>query len=207
LRETIAWYDARLSELDVTVVLDQVATRSLVEAQSPDAVIVATGASYSSEGVTGVSPFPIPGSNRDFVLTPERVLAADAPRGRVLVVDDEGLHAGPGIAQLLAVEGATVELVTAQAQIASSLIATLESGFVIRALRDHGVVVTTGVRVQEIADHEIVLSALGTTETRTVDAVVLATRRLPESAAHAELQGVAPQVFVIGDALAPRGLA
>jgi 2,4-dienoyl-CoA reductase-like NADH-dependent reductase (Old Yellow Enzyme family)/thioredoxin reductase len=209
LASTVAWYDDRLDELGVTIKLDHAATRRLVEAESPDAVIVATGSTYSGEGFTGVSPFPIPGSNRDFVFTPERVLAGDVPQGTVLVVDDEGFHAGPGLAQLLAEKGAQVELATAQAQIASNLTATLESGFVIRSLRASGVTLTTGVRVDEIADREVVLAELasGTTHSRKVDAVVLATRRLPDVSLVTDLRGVASQVFVVGDALAPRGLA
>ena len=49
----------------------------VIDAESPDAVIVATGATFDRTGSTAFVSDPIPGFDRDFVHTPEAVLGGD----------------------------------------------------------------------------------------------------------------------------------
>jgi 2,4-dienoyl-CoA reductase-like NADH-dependent reductase (Old Yellow Enzyme family) len=208
LRGVVDWQRDRLQELGVEVRLGRAADTAAVLAEKPDAVIVATGALYSREGVSGLKPFAIPGAESAPVFTPEDILAGARPTGRVLVLDEEGLHAGVGIAEMLAKGGAQVELVTSQPQVAGNLVAQGETGIIRGRLNAAGVRVTPGAYVKSLGEDEAVVYDLLTQkeERRAIDAVVLTTRRRSVVGLEAELEGKVGQVFLIGDALSPRGL-
>jgi len=205
--QTVAWYRARLAELGVEVRLGVEASATSILEEAPDAVIVATGSAYDRQGRSGFAPAPLPGCDRPFVLTPEDVVAGERPTGAVVVIDEEGLHAGVGVAELLAAGGARVELVTTAVRAASALFASTEAAFIAARLRSAGVTVTSGAAVSEIGDHYVVVSMNGVTEQRAVDAVVLVTSRVAAPALDLELAGRVRQVYAIGDALAPRSLS
>jgi 2,4-dienoyl-CoA reductase-like NADH-dependent reductase (Old Yellow Enzyme family)/thioredoxin reductase len=209
---TPAWWAARLEELGVDVRIGVEADAALVRVEQPDAVIVAAGARYARDGESGYLALPIQGWDREFILTPEDVLEHGArPRGKVVVLDDEGLNTGVGIAELLANSGATVELMTRWLQIPSaSHVYTAEFMFTNPLLQNAGVTVTTQTYIKEIGAGELTVFDVFTSEERQVDdvdAVVLATMRRPNDALVNELDGTVEQLFAIGDALAPRMLA
>jgi pyruvate/2-oxoglutarate dehydrogenase complex dihydrolipoamide dehydrogenase (E3) component len=209
---TPEWWLARLDEFGVDVRTGIEANAALVQAEQPDAVIVAAGAQYAKDGQSGYLAVPIPGWEREFVLTPEDVLEHGArPTGKVVVLDDEGLNTGVGIAELLAHSGATVELITRWLQIPSaSHLHTAEFMFINPLLQHAGVRVSTQTYVKEIAAGELTVFDVFTSEERQVvdvDAVVLATMRRPNDGLVNELDGTVEQLFAIGDALAPRMLA
>ena len=207
---TPAWWKERLDDLGVDLRLGVAATADLVLAEKPGAVIVATGARYAADGESGYLATQIPGHERESVYTPEQILQDGArPTGRVVVLDDEGLNTGPGIAQLLADGGAEVELVTRWFA-PMALIFTMEWAFVIPQLKNAGVTISTGTYLKEIGADTVTAFDVFTSEEREidgVDAVVLATMRRPEDALAAELEGKVGQLFPIGDALSPRMLA
>jgi len=206
-RHTAAWYRARLEELGVEVRLGVEATAEAILAETPDAVILATGGAYDRQGRSGFAPAPLPGWDRGFVLTPEDVAGGKRPTGAVLVIDEEGLHAGPGVAELLAGAGAKVELVTTAVQPARSLVLSNEAELIAGRLVKAGVVVTTSAAVSEIGDGFVVVTKDGRTERRAVDAVVLVGSRVAAPVPDVGLTGRVRQVYVIGDALAPRTLS
>jgi hypothetical protein len=204
----IDWYCGRLEELGVTLRLSAEASAEAILAEAPDAVILAAGAAYDRQGRSGFAPAPIPGWDQSFVLTPEDVTAGRRPGGSVVVVDEEGLHAGAGVAELLAIGGAQVELVTSALHAARSLAGLFgEAPLIAERLRQAGVTVTTGAAVTAIGERSVSLSKNGRMEERAVDAVVLACSRLAAPTIEASLVGRVAQVYVIGDALAPRSLA
>jgi NADPH-dependent 2,4-dienoyl-CoA reductase/sulfur reductase-like enzyme len=204
---TVDWYRARLEELEVRVRLGVAATTDAILDEAPDAVILALGAAYDRQGRSGLAPAPLPGWERPFVLTPEDVAAGRRPTGVVVVIDEEGLHAGAGIAELLAGGGAKVELVTSALQAAGALVATTEAAFIAARLAGAGVTVTTGTAASEIGEGCVVLSRRGRTWRQGADAVVLVSSRLAAPTPDLELAGRLGQVYVIGDALAPRSLS
>ena len=214
-RETFAaatdWWGAELGRLGVETRLGVEATVESVLAETPDAVVVATGSSYAADGESGFLAAPIPGAERDTVFTPEQVLEQGIrPGGTVVVLDDEGLNTGFGIAELLAREGADVELVTRWMTPVENAIYTLEFAFVIPILKNLGVTLTTQTYLKEIGERDVTAFDVFTNEERTiagVDAVVLATMRRPHADLAAGLEGAVEQLFLIGDALAPRGFA
>jgi dimethylamine/trimethylamine dehydrogenase len=131
------------------------------------------------------------------------------PGGRVLILDEEGIHTAAGIAELLAGAGAEVEIVSRNLQPVQNLLWTFEFVTVVAKLKSLGVKLTQGTYIQEIGEGRVTVFDIFTNvpEEREVDAVILATMRRPQSALAGELDGRVGQLFVVGDALAPRGLA
>jgi thioredoxin reductase len=208
---TIGWYRARLSELNVEVRTGVRATAATVGEEHPDAVIVATGSRYDRTGATGFRNVPIPGWEGDLVFSPEQIIEDGArPTGNVVILDEEGLSAAPGIAEMLTAAGAKVHIVTRWQRPFEHLIATTESDFIIPHLKHLGVKVSTETYIKTIGDHQVTTFDVYTKEESVnsdVDAVVLVTMRVPVDGLARELDGKMPQLFAIGDALAPRGLA
>jgi dimethylamine/trimethylamine dehydrogenase len=128
----------------------------------------------------------------------------------VLILDEEGIHTAAGIAELLAAGGAEVEIVSRNLQPVQNLLWTFEFVTVVAKLKNLGVKLTQGTYVQEIGEGRVTVFDIFTNvpEVREgIDAVVLATMRRPQAALAKELEGKVGQLFVVGDALAPRGLA
>jgi hypothetical protein len=207
LRTLPRWFSDRVKRLDVDVRLGTEATVEAVLECAPDVVFVATGAEYDRTGESGYSPWAIAGADRAIVHGPEAVITgAVRLYGRVLVLDEEGLHAAAGAAEIVAAAGAEVELVTRKAQVADALLS--ESGYVVKRLRDAGVTLSTATYLREVGDGSARLVDLVSGEDRDVevDAVVMATMRKPVDALADALDGRVDHLYLIGDALAPRTL-
>ncbi len=215
----IDWWRRRLDELQVEVRTDLEATADLVLAEKPGAVIVATGSRYARDGACGFAPGPIPGFDRSFVYSPEQILVGgERPTGTVVVMDEEGINTGIGIAELLMRTGATVIHVSTRT--AAGFLPGGEAADLLTRLVASNVTFRSGVYLREIGDRRVTLTALvrdsarllrgqlvsGTETLEDVDAVVLASTRTPEAALGRELAGRVGQLYVVGDALAPRDL-
>lgn len=205
----IDWWIRELRRLGVYLWLGTRATADTIMHAEPDAVIVATGALYSRSGRGFYRERDIPGYERDFVYVPEDILSrSDLPRGKVVVLDDEGLQSGMGIAELLAKNGADVEFLTPNfLPVSSRLMAAQEGRPMVQRLRAAGGKISTMSYIRDIGDHEVLVEDVHSSEVwsiKDVQAVVLTTSRIPLNALESELDGKLPQLFTIGDALAPR---
>ena len=204
----IDWWLRELSCLGVDMRLSARVSAAEVLAENPDAVILATGASYCEDGSGFHCEQPIPGADRRFVYRPEAIFAMESlPGGSVLVVDDEGLHTGLGIAEWLALNGAEVEFVTPNfLPLSSRVMATQDGRPMIERFRRAGGRLSTMTWVQKIGDGTVTLEELygGDCRVVPVDAVVLTTSRRPCNALEPALAGKVDQVYVVGDAAAPR---
>ncbi len=93
-------------------------------------VIVASGAHWSLDGLSGVTRKPIPGAdaNLPHVLTPEQIMVDGKrpPGSRVAVVDYEGYFAGATIAEQLRNDGFEVDFITSHEAVAPYCDQTLE---------------------------------------------------------------------------------
>jgi hypothetical protein len=142
---------------------------------------------------------------------PEDILIRGVrPRGAVFLFDGEGMHTGTGIAELLAASGAEISYVTADfSPLSPRLVDSFESRAVIQRLKTAGVRFVPTTWLRSIGERTVRLYDVHTGEERdsAVDAVVLATGRVPLSALATELSGKVKQLFVVGDALAARPLA
>lgn len=208
----VDWWASELRRLGVDVRLGEYATAEVVLAESPDAVIIATGSHYSRTGRTGFVNRAIEGYQNDFVFLPEDILLNGVrPTGKVVVLDGEGTHAGPGIAEMLVEAGADVELVTsAFAPVGADLMFTGEVGFVVGRIKAAGVTISTQTYLRRIDDHAATVYDVFTGAERVINdvtAVVLVASREPNDELADLLEGKVTQLFTIGDALAPRPMA
>jgi pyruvate/2-oxoglutarate dehydrogenase complex dihydrolipoamide dehydrogenase (E3) component len=211
-RNAISWWESELARLHVDVRCGTEASTEMVLAEDPDAVIVATGARYSVGGRSITFDADIPGHDRAFVYRPEEILLGGArPSGKILLLDGEGLHASTGIAEMLASGGGEVTYVTAGlSPLSPRLVDSFEAHFIIKRLKSSGVRFAPTTWIRSIGEHAVTLYDVHTEEERSiegVDAVILSTGRVPQSALATELEGRVTQLFTIGDALAARPLA
>lgn len=205
----VDWWERELACLGVVTEPGKKATAADVLALAPDAVILATGAAFSASGHSNHRDLPIPGHARTHVITPDRILEGHVePRGRVVVIDGEGTHAGVGIAELLATRGCTVTLVVPTfAPMSVRVIASQESNFIMQRLHAAGVSIIPTSWASAIGEREVEIQDVYSGESRLlpeVDWVVLSTGRVPDNGLEAGLEGRVGQLFVVGDALAPR---
>jgi dimethylamine/trimethylamine dehydrogenase len=183
-------------------------------------VVVATGARWADSGIVGLRHDPVPGADASLphVLTPEQVmLEGKRPPGkRVVVYDGEGYFMAPGLAELLALEGHDVELVTSLHEISPFSYETLEQAFLRRRLHELGIAtreetVVTAIEAGRVAgEHELE----GSVEL-SADAILLVTQRLSDESLYLELKVQADRLaeagveglYRVGDCVAPQLIA
>lgn len=193
----------QLQKQKVNVVLNTEATPECVASFNPEAVVVATGATYSREGITPNQLMAIPGADADYVLTPEDVVLDKKEVGqRVMVYDTTGYEVGPGLAEMLAGQGKDVTIVSIDPNLG-------------RSVKDLGINQVIGLRVLPkakfipnsaitgIDSHTVALMNTLTFEQETiedVDTVILVTSKPPVDGLYNELIGKVPELHIIGDA-------
>jgi dimethylamine/trimethylamine dehydrogenase len=183
-------------------------------------VVVATGARWAVDGLNFVTHEPIPGADASLshVLTPEQVMleGKTPPGGRVLVYDADGYFMAAGLAEKLAGEGRSVELVTPHERIAPTCDETLEGPLLRQHLHSVGVRGRTGTTVTAIAPGRVAASdEFGEAVELEADAVVLVTQRRSNDELYLELKAGADRLadegiealYRIGDCVAPRIIA
>jgi dimethylamine/trimethylamine dehydrogenase len=183
-------------------------------------VVVATGARWATDGLNYLTHEPIPGADASLphVLTPEQVmLEGKVPPGkRVVVYDGEGYFMAAGLAEKLAGEGFSVELVSCLDKVAPVCDETLEGPLLRRHLHGLGVgqragVVLTGIEPGRVTGSD----EFGDELELEADAVVLVTQRLSNDelyrALKAEEEALRGEgieaLYRIGDCVAPRIVA
>jgi dimethylamine/trimethylamine dehydrogenase len=151
-------------------------------------------------------------------LTPEQVmLEGKVPPGeRVVVYDGEGYFTAAGLAERLAGEGFSVELVTCLDTIAPVCDETLEGPLLRQHLHDRGIGQRAGIVLTRIEPGRVAATdEFGEELELEADAVVLCTQRLSNEELYLELradeealraEGV-EALYRIGDCVAPRIIA
>jgi dimethylamine/trimethylamine dehydrogenase len=179
-------------------------------------VVVATGSHWSEDGVQSSTHERIEGASASLphVLTPEQVMNGKRPPGRrVVVYDAEGYFVGPGIAEVLAIEGLEVHLVTSLDVVSPISDLTLEGPMLRQHLHEAGVTMHRGVTVLAV-DQGLVTGEDEFEEPWSLEAdgLVLVTQQVSDDAlyhelasdpAASELAGI-EAVYRIGDCVAPR---
>jgi 2,4-dienoyl-CoA reductase (NADPH2) len=177
---------------------------SVVDAERPDLVVLATGA---RPGV------PVWANGHPRVVDVSAVLTgAVAPEGSVLVVDELGYHPATSTAETLAARGARVEIVTSALVVGQDLGVTLDMELFVRRAHAAGIVLTTDRVVMAVADAgsgggvgvTLLRHTVGEVEEREVDWVVTAAPGAPEDGLWRALRDRPFPVHRIGDCLAPR---
>lgn len=232
-RDLIGIVDWRVQEcerLGVKIRYNTYAETGDVLRENPDVVIVATGGIPNTEVVDGPA---------NLVTDSWQILTGEAkPAKSVLLFDDNGEHAGMSAAEVIASSGAELEVVSPE-RIVAPLIGSTNYPAYLKAFADHSVRVTLNSRVVAVernADRRITVTLTEqyaqTTETRTVDQVVVEHGTVPVddlyfelkelslnhgAVDHAALLSLAPQrivrneagsfqLFRVGDAVSSRNI-
>jgi dimethylamine/trimethylamine dehydrogenase len=178
-------------------------------------VIVATGASWRTDGVGRWHTAPIPVAEGAQVLAPDDLFAGRLPEGRrVVVYDDDYYYLGGVIAELLRGKGYEVSIVTPAAQVSPWTVNTFEVGRIQRRLIEAGIERVTDHAVSRVGRGGVVLTDAYTRQTREIeaDAVVMVTARLPRDELYLQLEqrrdnGELATVRGVGDCWAPATIA
>jgi 2,4-dienoyl-CoA reductase-like NADH-dependent reductase (Old Yellow Enzyme family) len=207
--DAIAFYGPELERLGVDVRLGADASAGDVLECGAEAVVLATGARYAADGESGFVPLPIPGADQSWVHTPEQIIEDGVrPKGKVLVLDDEGLNTGVGVAEIVAADGNSVEFVTRWLHVAHNLFETLELPLIVAKLSNLGATLRPQTYVREIGRNDVTIYNVLTNIEEVIvgiDAVVLCTMRKPQGTKLLdELEGKVDQLFIVGDASGPR---
>jgi dimethylamine/trimethylamine dehydrogenase len=217
----VNWRRVQLDRLkNVEVLTGSRLSAQEIREYGAELAVVATGARWAGDGLNAITHEPIPGADASLphVLTPEQVMLAGKrpPGDRVVVYDGEGYVVGCGVAELLALEGRRVELVTPFDVVAPLCDETLEGPELRRHLHEVGVTMRRNHSVVRIEQGLIeVESDFGEATELETDAIVLVTQRVSDDALYHELTGdreaLAAEgieaVYRTGDCVAPRSVA
>ncbi|MFN0155136.1 MAG: FAD-dependent oxidoreductase [Gaiella sp.] len=210
--------DYRRAELDrlpsVEVARGSRLTAEEIVSYGFDHVALATGSRWRADGVGRwhTRPLVLEGSE---VLTPDDLLDGARPGGeRVVLYDDDHYYMGGVLAELLALEGRDVTIVTPEARVSEWTVHTMEQHRIQGRLLELGVTVCASHALSGAAPGVVHAACVYTGRERELpcDAVVTVTARLPEDALAEELRAVigdgdGPTVRLVGDAWAPGTIA
>ncbi|MDO8691655.1 MAG: FAD-dependent oxidoreductase [Dehalococcoidia bacterium] len=185
----------------VKVVLGVEVTPELVRKESPDAVVIATGA--LPRGLR------VPGADRPFVLTAQDVLGRKVEAGqRVVVVGADRI--GAETAEYLADKGKTVDLIEESGELAPDMEFTTRILFMRRLKSLGNIKVHRGRMVREIEADSVVIDrtgAIGPMDEKKlgpVDTVVVALGRRIDDYLLKSLRSYPGEVYDVGDCVEPR---
>jgi 2,4-dienoyl-CoA reductase-like NADH-dependent reductase (Old Yellow Enzyme family) len=201
-----------IDRLGVKVRLGVDATPDTAREFGADMTVVATGSHYAVDGFSIYRPDrrSIPGLESIRVLDPATVIADPTLAGaRTLIVDDHGAHLAMGLAELLAVQGRHVELITAHGQIGhdTGLKGSVDFPTMYPRLIAAGVRCTAEATVERIEGSTVELAHTYGAWARTltdIDSIILSQTRRPDDALYDILVEAGLAVELIGDAYAPR---
>ena len=193
--------EAQFEKLDVEIHLGVEVTASLVLAQRPEAVLVATGAH------TGSGLLPIAGRDLPHVTDVRRILRGEHIEGqRIVVIDETDSHGVLSVVELLATQGHAVEIVTEDWYVGRDLVATHDIVPWMNRVLAHGIVMKTHTTVVRIEPGQVIVSDRFAEGERAIaaDAVVLGVYEQPSQDLYYALKGHVPRLFRAGDCVAPR---
>jgi Pyridine nucleotide-disulphide oxidoreductase len=173
---------------------------------APQAVVLATGQDETR-------PAHIPGMDGPRVRTPIEVLAGPRPAPpavrHALIVDDIGFHQATSLAEYLAEGGCRVSLVTSAFAVGQQLGVTLDlelwHGRMGR-LPEGALRLYAGHIVLDVRADPVLLDIYANTQTTLsgVDLIVPVQHGRPRDALYRALEGRVPELYRVGDALAPK---
>ena len=210
----VSYLHHELVKADVNIRLGTTATKAVVEALSPDVVIVAVGGSHVVPQVPGIdSPNVLTsealfGGLKSYLDQSGNKVMKDidpgyVPVGRSVVIIG-GDFQGTQIAEFLIKRGRKVSIVEAGPQIGAHLLHHLVRPQVYDWLFRKGVRMETEAILEAITEKGVVfLDKEGERQTIEADTVITALQFRSNEALSSQLQGIASQIHCIGDAREP----
>jgi 2,4-dienoyl-CoA reductase-like NADH-dependent reductase (Old Yellow Enzyme family)/thioredoxin reductase len=197
------------AEVRTGVGVDESSLSALLDGESPDHVVVATGARYREDGWQGQTAAPLPGVETAQCVSWDRVVTGEVtPTGSVLVLDDLQDAPGPLTAVALAEAGCTVRLVTRWPMVGMETIPEVYYLWIAEQLHRSEMEVITDHFVREIKGSSVeLINVYVPDRVRVVEAdwIVMSTGRQSVNDLYHRLRERGQSVEMIGDAVAPRG--
>ena len=202
----------------VDVRLGETATAEAVIAGSPDVFVCATGATWDRTGFSAGRPDrqTMPGAEGPHVLDVATAThaALDEPGSlgsKILILDDTGTYLPLGLAELLGLRGAAVEVLSRFPVIGDQVAGTQDLPWLLPRLAKLDVRLSPNHFIESIDESRVDVYETLTRRHRPVegvDTVVLSMLRSPDDALFRQLSdaGMIP-THCIGDAVAPRSVA
>ncbi|MFZ7068759.1 FAD-dependent oxidoreductase [Pseudomonas aeruginosa] len=176
-------------------------------------VLVATGATWRSDGVGRTHHQPLDGLGTIPVFTPDDIMRGNLPAGEVVVFDDDTYYMGGVICELLAKKGCRVRLVTPFPVVSPWSYFTWEQRRTQVRLMELGVELNTNRSLARLTDNGVVAACTYTGQEYAIPgaSVVLVTERLPNESLYLDLvkdssvleEAGIKTVRAIGDCFAP----
>ena len=201
-KEITRYLEHQIKKLKVNIVLNTEVTPELVKKQSPDSVVIATGA-------IPVLP-PIPGMDQENVVMPEQILKGEVEAGNKVVVWDagEGYWRCAGISELLINQGKEVTIVTPFLCVGEKLPFTVKYLLHGRLLGAKDLTMKPLATIKEIAGNRVVIcdSLFGQKEDilEDIDTVVAVCEKQVCYDLLCALKGQVKEIFSVGDCVCPR---
>jgi mycofactocin system FadH/OYE family oxidoreductase 2 len=197
---SIQWLERQVRKLGVDVRTGVTASAESVLAEQPDTVIICTGSVSRRPRIPGIDAAHVVGAE-------DVLLGRDGVGRRVLVLDQDGHMRGPSAAQFLAQQGKDVEIVTSRWAVGEELDDTLRPAVYTRLFKA-GVTLTPHMEVREIAGSRVRLRNVWSEQEhwQPADTVVLALGGRARDQLYHALTGRVPELYLAGDAMAPRRL-
>jgi 2,4-dienoyl-CoA reductase-like NADH-dependent reductase (Old Yellow Enzyme family)/thioredoxin reductase len=194
-KRAIDYWIWKIRDIGVTIRLNCEGTIKSVMEMQPEVVVIATGASPSTPGITGVQ--------RQEVATYDKVLSGEHETGeRVLVIG--GGATGLDTADFLSSRGKKVQVVEMTSRFAPDMgrVARFD---LLRRLASNNVELVTSCRITGIFDKKVEAIQRGENCVLTgFDSVILAVGSRPNDSLVELLRGKVEEIYVIGDASKPR---
>ncbi len=194
----------QVNKAGVTVQLGSEVTTAQVLAEKPDVVIIATG-SVPKE-------FPVGGADGPGICNVWQVLQGEAELGEhVCLIDYDGHHRATATAELLAIQGKKVHIITSSLFIGAELGPTQDLYLTRQRLLQKGVTFTPDIAVMEVGGELGAKTVKGFNvysnqwdQWGPFDNLVLAMGQRTVDELYFSLKGKVPELYRIGDCVAPR---
>ena len=194
-RRLVEWYNTQLNKLGVEIQLNTEATVSLIKKKASDAIVMATGSEPAIPDIPGIAK----------AATADDVLLGKKKVGQNVVIIGGGF-VGLDTALWLAKQGKKVTIVEALAEAGTDMEPSVRMSFFRKPgglIDKYMIAIMTDSPVVEVKDNGVeIVDALGCRKPIEADTIICAVGR--KSVLNRELTEDVGEVYVIGDAKAPR---
>ncbi|MFL0196636.1 FAD-dependent oxidoreductase [Clostridium sp. WILCCON 0269] len=193
-RRLLDWYRNEMEELKIKIVLDEKVTQNIVEKETPDIVIIATGAKDIK--------LDLPGIEKDKVATAVEILKSNKQVGENVLMVGGGL-VGCETALYLANKGKKVTIIEAKDSIlkASRPVPHMNKTMLVDLLKNSGVKIVTESSLLEVTDEgAVIIDNKFQKQSILADTVVIAVGFRAGRELYNELKDKIVELYLVGDA-------
>jgi 2,4-dienoyl-CoA reductase (NADPH2) len=211
----VRYLEAQMTKLGVDIRLGKEVSKPVIEGIKPDVLIIAAGGIHDVPDLPGINGRNVV-TSRDLHNKLKRYMRFLGPRvlrwltkfwmplGKRVVIMGGGIH-GCQTAEFLVQRGRKVTIVDTAEEIGEGLLETYIKPHLLDWLDGKGVAMLPSVKYEEITDRGLIITTKeGKKQTVEADTIVMALPLLPNTKLLKELDGIAPEVYAIGDCKDPR---